>query len=384
MHHFQQVNSLLKLISFQYDNCVIPSAAELQKKFAREVSEVIIPRIKQDGAQRLILGEPLLNVPPEVRLSPYPLPPLHISGEKQDYFVVGNWVESKMVSPRFPTLSFVLRGEIDMRLGSVATDPAQQTGADGQLLSGIKAGTAILVPAGKPCESKKRWWSRDIMDSYDETFQILVLPEGVRCHISRTYQGEIDNPGWLLAYDAKILDLTERLIKEIKTNSPYTSEITQSLYLAIFLIILRALEAKRLSLSRLDLKLDAKVDSPMAGESSSRAAIFERASQYIRDNIAENLSVHLIANYAAVSSTELNRIFREAARTSVMQFVKQRRMETACFYLERSRLPIADIARLTGYARSGEFSRAFVRHAGVAPLMYRKHGGQKLSHQTRP
>ncbi len=213
------------------------------------------------------------------------------------------------------------------------------------------------------------------MDSYDETFQILVLPEGVRCHISRTYQGEIDNPGWLLAYDAKILDLTERLIKEIKTNSPYTSEITQSLYLAIFLIILRALEAKRLSLSRLDLKLDAKVDSPMAGESSSRAAIFERASQYIRDNIA---------NYAAVSSTELNRIFREAARTSVMQFVKQRRMETACFYLERSRLPIADIARLTGYARSGEFSRAFVRHAGVAPLMYRKHGGQKLSHQTRP
>jgi AraC family transcriptional regulator len=54
-------------------------------------------------------------------------------------------------------------------------------------------------------------------------------------------------------------------------------------------------------------------------------------------------------------------------------FVLSRKVEHACQLLRKDRLPLKEIALLSGFADQSHLNRIFRRHMSITPAEYRKH-----------
>jgi AraC-like DNA-binding protein len=63
---------------------------------------------------------------------------------------------------------------------------------------------------------------------------------------------------------------------------------------------------------------------------------------------------------------------RLAARgTTFLQLREEARYDTACHLLQRTRMPVGEVASILGYAECSSFTRAFGRWAGMGPAEWR-------------
>ena len=58
--------------------------------------------------------------------------------------------------------------------------------------------------------------------------------------------------------------------------------------------------------------------------------------------------------------------------TTISKYLTEWRMTTAASLLERSDLPLPDVAASAGYGSEAAFSRAFSRHHGLPPGAFRR------------
>lgn len=91
----------------------------------------------------------------------------------------------------------------------------------------------------------------------------------------------------------------------------------------------------------------------------------------IDGQLDRSLAVADLAAQAHVSEPTLQRRFREAFGCSVMQWVAERRLQTAKDLLRRSDLGIAQIGQRVGMQDANYFTRWFRRQGGVAPTAFR-------------
>jgi AraC family transcriptional regulator len=54
-------------------------------------------------------------------------------------------------------------------------------------------------------------------------------------------------------------------------------------------------------------------------------------------------------------------------------YVLSRKVERACQHLRKDRLPLKEIALLSGFADQSHLNRVFRRHMNITPAEYRKH-----------
>ena len=96
-----------------------------------------------------------------------------------------------------------------------------------------------------------------------------------------------------------------------------------------------------------------------------------RAIAYIRDNLADNLSLEVLASEAAMSPFHFARGFKKATGKSPLQFVLGERIEMSKILLKTTRLSVAEIAFRVGYTDNSRFSQHFKRLTGVTPAVFR-------------
>jgi AraC-like DNA-binding protein len=60
-----------------------------------------------------------------------------------------------------------------------------------------------------------------------------------------------------------------------------------------------------------------------------------------------------------------------AAGTTFLQLREEARYDTACHLLQRTRMPVGEVASTLGYAECSSFTRAFWRWAGLGPAEWR-------------
>jgi AraC-like DNA-binding protein len=352
------------------------SNATFQKELLFILRQRLIPLARKKDSMPLILGETPLHVQPGIRVSRIPMPPLVRSTRGQNYFRMTGWFEERMDAGRFPFVAIVLSGEIDMRIASLAEPVTSPTGpyhSEGYLLTALTAGSALIFPPGAPHDSCQHYWREDIEQACSEILWIGILPEGMQCHMCVTRGTKHSYHGWILAHDPQVLTLSELLIGELRERSSNHDEIARALLLSVLLRLERSVGSRTLLPSRRDIHLklrDTEHNSPTGHGQTDPT--FQRAWQYIHHNLREDLSVTSIALHASVSPTQLNRVFRKETGTSVMSYVIGRRIEEACFFLEKSSLPIAEIGRLVGYPNPALFSNAFHRQMGVSPKSFRE------------
>ncbi len=83
------------------------------------------------------------------------------------------------------------------------------------------------------------------------------------------------------------------------------------------------------------------------------------------------VGVQYFAQRLGVTPTHLSRACREASGRPALEILKERRHFEACRLLRDTNIPIADIARQTGFASAAYFTRAFRSNTGKSPSQFR-------------
>lgn len=108
---------------------------------------------------------------------------------------------------------------------------------------------------------------------------------------------------------------------------------------------------------------------------------FEAACEIIELHLAEELSVPAIAAEVGLSHNQLTRVFRRQAGTTVVAWIRARRIERACHLLRHTTQPIAAIGATVGLSDPQAFNKTFRREQGRSPRAYRQGGA---GHILRP
>lgn len=115
-----------------------------------------------------------------------------------------------------------------------------------------------------------------------------------------------------------------------------------------------------------------KVPFEMRQSLLTRDPMIKRAIDWIRQNLAERISVDDILAQVPVSKRNFSRRFREETGESPAGFVQRMRIERAKSLLETSDLPVDRILEKIGYTDNSSFSRQFRNHTMMTPKEYRE------------
>ena len=105
---------------------------------------------------------------------------------------------------------------------------------------------------------------------------------------------------------------------------------------------------------------------------SHQSIIDKKVIPYIKEHFSEALTVTEIADYAALNSQYMMRIFKKQTGISVLEYVTQCRMEKAKELLKNTDWNNELISENLGYASSGYFIKLFKKTFGVTPREFRK------------
>ena len=97
------------------------------------------------------------------------------------------------------------------------------------------------------------------------------------------------------------------------------------------------------------------------------------ARQYIENMFCDPaLTRKQIASAVGINQAALGRLFRAQCNMTVNQYVISLRLKKARFLLDNTDLPVAEIAKESGFSYAYYFSRVFKARFGILPGKYRK------------
>jgi len=94
---------------------------------------------------------------------------------------------------------------------------------------------------------------------------------------------------------------------------------------------------------------------------------------YIDANLAEDISLTVLADVSGFSKYHFHRIFSSVMKETLYQYITRQRLERAQNLLVHSpRRTMTDIAYLTGFSDSAMFARLFKKHYGMSATVFKK------------
>ncbi|MFN3201560.1 MAG: GlxA family transcriptional regulator [Bradymonadia bacterium] len=96
-----------------------------------------------------------------------------------------------------------------------------------------------------------------------------------------------------------------------------------------------------------------------------------RVQNWIADHLDDDLRVDALAHRAAMSPRHFARVFRDQLQCTPAHYVERCRVEAVRNQLEGSQLSLSTLATRTGFKSVEVMRRAFRRHFGVSPQVYR-------------
>jgi AraC-like DNA-binding protein len=100
--------------------------------------------------------------------------------------------------------------------------------------------------------------------------------------------------------------------------------------------------------------------------------IAKQTMKIITSDLSRRHPVEKLAEKFSISPSSLNKYFYGVFGESIPSFLRDRRMNKAAEYLEKSSHQIADIALRMGYENASKFSAVFKAAKGESPLEYRR------------
>lgn len=95
-------------------------------------------------------------------------------------------------------------------------------------------------------------------------------------------------------------------------------------------------------------------------------------TEYIKNNLAEKISVEMICKRFLMSKNTLYALFREHLGTTVTEYITDLRMDKAKRLLRETTAPVYEIAESVGVDNYTYFCKLFKKREGSSPSEYRK------------
>jgi AraC family transcriptional regulator len=97
-----------------------------------------------------------------------------------------------------------------------------------------------------------------------------------------------------------------------------------------------------------------------------------RVMDFVQAHLDQDLSLESLAQQTGFSPYHFTRLFRQATGESPHQFVLRQRIERARHLLKEKEVPLAHVAKESGFADQSHFTQVFKRHFGLTPRAYRQ------------
>ncbi len=114
------------------------------------------------------------------------------------------------------------------------------------------------------------------------------------------------------------------------------------------------------------------LERPEHVQESENSVKLAEVCAYIQQKLYSRLMVTDIADFFNVSSRRIHQIFNDTLHISPKQYISNLKIEKAKQILEKTTMPIIDIADALGYYSAYHFSSAFHKKTGCSPSAYRK------------
>jgi len=100
-----------------------------------------------------------------------------------------------------------------------------------------------------------------------------------------------------------------------------------------------------------------------------------RAAEYLADNLAEDVSLEILAGVAGLSTFHFARMFKQSTGLPPHAYLRRLRSERAKELLATTKLSVGEIATVVGYETPQAFARMFRAETGASPSEYRREQG---------
>lgn len=131
-------------------------------------------------------------------------------------------------------------------------------------------------------------------------------------------------------------------------------------------------EAKSFIELVMQLYIDMAQEVQLARKNRTSHAIVNEAIAYIEDHIDEKISVEAIAKACFYSVSGIQHLFSKYMKISLGDFIRQKKIEKACFLLAYTHLDGARIAEKLSYSSQSYFISQFQKEVGITPARYRR------------
>lgn len=183
---------------------------------------------------------------------------------------------------------------------------------------------------------------------------IIMERETVAFTASRAARGPVEPASFVSALDRDMMDAILRFLRALSTGAD--RKVLAPTYLKE--IVYRALQAEQYS----------RLVERAAFESANNPVSATIA--YVRDNIAEPLSVSEMAERAYMSPSAFSHVFRDVTGKSPYQFVKEMRLNRARELLVEDGNSVTQISKAVGYRSASHFINEFKDRFGVTPRAF--------------
>ena len=110
--------------------------------------------------------------------------------------------------------------------------------------------------------------------------------------------------------------------------------------------------------------------APARGGLAPRAE--RRSLELLRDRLSEDICLDELAAEARLSPFHFARMFKQSVGVPPRVYLTRLRVENACELLEKTDLPVTEIAFEVGYSSNQVLARVFTRHLRMNPTDYRR------------
>ena len=93
---------------------------------------------------------------------------------------------------------------------------------------------------------------------------------------------------------------------------------------------------------------------------------------YIYDNLHARITVEELADYLEMNPSYLSRLFKKEVGTSISEYIRMKKIETAKNMLVYSEYKPVDVAQILAFPSQSYFTEAFRKVTGLTPAKYRK------------
>ncbi len=105
---------------------------------------------------------------------------------------------------------------------------------------------------------------------------------------------------------------------------------------------------------------------------SISASKIELLANDILNSPEKKRTIQDMARFCCLSEVQFRRVFKQKFKMSPKQYYDQIRINTAARMVEKTELPLSEIAARFNYADQFHFSRCFVQHFGYPPVDFRR------------